>query len=66
MNCALRFNPRVALVLALYCLAGLAASSAAGALSRPLGSLVGLGFGLGGALLGLALALLGWAGARRR
>jgi hypothetical protein len=61
MNCALRFSPRTALVVALYCLAGMAASAATGTLSAPLGRVLGLGFALGGALLGLVLAVAGWA-----
>jgi hypothetical protein len=65
MNCALRFSPRTALVVALYCLISLGVSAATGTLYGPLGRALGLGFGLGGALLGLVLAVSGWLGRRR-
>jgi hypothetical protein len=63
----IRFSPRLALPLALYLLAGALLSAGVGSLSRPLGSVLGLGFALVGGLLGLTLAALGWtAQARRR
>jgi hypothetical protein len=37
-----------------------------GSLSRPLGTVLGLGFALVGGLLGLALAALGWSAEAHR
>ena len=54
-----RFSPLTALPLALLLCIGALSSAALGTVSRPLGWVVGAGFGSAGALAGLALAGLG-------